>query len=228
MDRLGVITGITREAKTLSVLPASQRPLVRSSGARSDRAYRLSQTLIKEGCNGLVSFGTAGGLTADLRPGALIVPEKIISADGQIFLTSGSWRKGIGQAVGGILSINPGPMAGSNHVVVSEEAKRALAVETSAVAVDMESHAVGLAAQEADVPFIVVRAVADPLSKAIPEWVLGNISENGDTRYGAILMRAVMNPGDWTAFMELARNSAKAMSTLRCVAGLAGPLFCFR
>jgi len=225
LDRPGVIVGIGREAKVLSVFPAAQRPPVRCSGARSDRAYRLSKELIKDGCKGLVSFGTAGGLIPDLHPGALVIPENVIADDGQIFQTSGPWRERICQAVGEVLIPNTGSMAGSNHVVVTQDAKSALAEKKGAVAVDMESHAVGLAAKEAGVPFVVVRAVADPLSGPIPEWVLGNISENGDTRYGAILWGLFRNMGDFSAFIGLARNSAKAMSTLRCVAGLAGPLF---
>ncbi len=119
-------------------------------------------------------------------------------------------------------------MAGSATIVATADAKHALGLETSAVAVDMESHAVGRAAEEGGVPFLVVRVVADPVSRAIPEWLLGSIGEDGGTRYGAVLSGLVGHPWDLPALIGLAGNNKKAMAALRRVAGLAGPLFRFQ
>ena len=226
MKRLGVITGLTREADCLNVFPSARRPLVRICAARTERAYNQSLELIAEGCQGLVSFGIAGGLMPDLKPGAVIIADKVVTQDGQIFETSEPWRGRFLETLGGGGDVHAQAIAGSDHVVATVAAKRALATDLSAVAVDMESHAVARAADKAGVPFLVVRAVADPLGRAIPEWVLGTISESGDARPGVVISGLLRNPLDFTVLMGLARDNAKAMAALRRVTGRVGPLFC--
>ncbi len=221
------MTGLAREADCLNVFPSAQRPLVRISGARTERAYAQSLELIAEGCQGLVSFGTAGGLTPDLEPGAVIIAEKVVTADGRNFQTSEPWRRRFLEAAGGAGTGAPMAIAGSDRVVASSDAKRALAADLSAVAVDMESHAVGRAAEEAGLPFLVVRAVADPVGRAIPKWLLGCITEEGGTRHGAVVSGLLGNPWDLPALIGLAGESTKAIRSLRRVARRVGPFFGF-
>lgn len=229
MKRLGVITGLIREADCLGVIPADRRPLVRSSGARPARAYALSRELIGEGCQGLVSFGTAGGLKADLKPGTLVLADSVVRDDGKVFQASKPWLERMEKAVTGAgpgtVTVTGAAIAGSDTVAADPEAKRALAAKTSAVAVDMESHAVARAAEEAGVPFLVVRVVADSLERTLPEWILGTVGESGGTRYGAVLWGLARHPWDLPALVGLAGDNAKAMAALRRVAGLSGPLF---
>lgn len=225
MKRLGVITGLIREADCLGVIPADRRPLVRSSGARPARAYALSRELIGEGCQGLVSFGTAGGLKADLKPGTLVLADKVVRDDGKVFQASKPWLERMEKAVDGPGAVTGAAIAGSDTVVANPQAKRALAAKTSAVAVDMESHAVARAAEEAGVPFLVVRVVADSLERTLPEWILGTVGESGGTRYGAVLSGLARHPWDLPALVGLAGDNRKAMATLRRVAGLSGELF---
>ena len=225
MKNLGVICGLTREADCLSVFPADQRPSVRCSGARSGRALDLARQLTAEGCYGLLSFGTAGGLIQDLKPGAIIVPQSISAADGRVYDTSETWRGGVLRGLAGGEAIDTRTMAGSDVVIPTSAAKRAMAENTGAAAVDMESHAVAQAAQEAGVAFLVIRAVADPVGRTIPDWVLGNITEAGDPRYGAILAGLLKNPWDFPALMGLASDGKKAIDALGRVAGRLGPSF---
>ncbi len=231
MKRLGVITGLIREADCLSVIPADRRPLVRSSGARPARAYALSRELIGEGCQGLVSFGTAGGLKADLKPGTLVLAVSVVRDDGKVFQTSKPWLERMEKAVAGpgavTGTVTGTAIAGSDTVAANPEAKRALAAKTSAVAVDMESHAVARAAEEAGVPFLVVRVVADSLERTLPEWILGTVGESGGTRPGAVLSGLAQHPWDLPALVGLAVDNRKAMAALRRVAGLSDPLFFF-
>ena len=225
MKNLGVICGLTQEADCLGVFPTDQRPSVRCSGARTERALALARQLTAEGCRGLLSFGTAGGLTADLKPGAVVIPQSVAVDDGRVYETSEPWRDSVLRGLAGAETIDTRPMAGSDAVVATVIAKRALAVKTDAVAVDMESHAVALAAQEAGVPFLVIRAVADPVGRMIPGWVLGNITEAGDPRYGAILAGLLKNPWELPALIGLAGDNRKAIAALGRVAGHLGPSF---
>ena len=173
----------------------------------------------------MLSFGTAGGLTADLKPGAVVIPQSVAVDDGRVYETSEPWRDSVLRLLAGGEVIDTRTMAGADAVVATLAAKRALAARTDAVAVDMESHAVARAAQEAEVAFLVIRAVADPAGQAIPDWVLGNITEAGDPRYGAILAGLLKNPWDLPALIGLAGNNRTAIAALRRVAGHLGPSF---
>ncbi len=199
---------------------------MRCSAARTARAYNQSLELIAEGCQGLVSFGTAGGLMPDLEPGALVLADSVVRDDGKVFQASKPWLERMEKAVDGLGAVTGAAIAGSDTVVANPEAKRVLAAKTSAVAVDMESHAVARAAEEAGVPFLVVRVVADALGRTLPEWILGTVGESGGTRPGAVLSGLAQHPWDLPALVGLAGDNRKAMAALRRVAGRVGPLFC--
>ncbi len=72
MARIGVITGLEREASALEIFPYEIRPLIRVSGTRSGRAGEAARALLAEGCDGLLSFGVCGGLNGALKPGTVI------------------------------------------------------------------------------------------------------------------------------------------------------------
>lgn len=210
----------------MNVFPPARRPLVRCSAARTERAYNQSLELIAEGCQGLVSFGTAGGLTPSLEPGALVLADSVVRDDGKVFQASKPWLERMEKAVDSLGAVTGAAIAGSDTVVANPGAKRILAAKTSAIAVDMESHAVARAAEEAGVPFLVVRVVADPLGRTLPEWILGTVGESGGTRPGAVLSGLAQHPWDLPALVGLAGDNRKAMAALRRVAGRVGPLFC--
>ena len=108
----------------------------------------------------------------------------------------------------------------SNHCSLAASACSSLTFSAAARAI-----AVAAAAEEAGVPFLVIRAVADPVGQAIPDWVLGNITEAGDPRYGAILAGLLKNPWDLPTLIGLAGDNGKAITALRRVAGHLGPSF---
>jgi len=223
--RLGVITGLARESECLDVFPAGQRPAVRCAGAKSDRAHVLARELADEGCQGLLSFGTAGGLTADQPPGGLIIASSVTAPDGRVFETSKPWLDRVQNILGPDDGATIAGMAGAATVITTPETKKDLGLAANAVAVDMESHAVGAAAAEAGLLFMIIRAVADPVDRSIPGWVLGNISSQGTPHYGAILAGLAAHPWDLPTLLRLKRDSDRALQSLRGVAGRLGPLF---
>lgn len=227
MTRPGVITGLIREAQCLDVFPADRRPTVASSGARSDQAAALAREMIAGGCQGLVSFGTAGGLEAALGPGGVVIADRVAGPDGRVFETDSAWRGRALESLGGDGGVpaTVATIAGADGVITTVGAKRALAQKTAAVACDMESHAAAAVAVEAGVLFLVVRVVADPLARAIPAWLPGRLTAAGAPDYGAVLAGLARRPWDVPVLIGLARDNARALARLRRVAGLLGPLF---
>jgi adenosylhomocysteine nucleosidase len=225
LQPIGIITGLIHEADCLSALPADRRPRVRCSGADTARARDHARALIAEGCRGLLSFGIAGGLADGVVAGGLIVADCVIMPDGGRVPTAMSWREGLLAALAGDPSALVGPIVGSDRIVGTPAAKRALAAGTGAVAVDMESHAVAAVARESGVPFMAVRTISDPADSRIPDWAVGCIAADGSRRWGAIAVGVIGNPGDLSALIRLAGDRRKGMDCLRRVAGRAGPFF---
>src|ERR1700744_2876811 len=70
---IGFVTGLTAEAKLLEKTGF----LVAAGGGWPEGAHRAAERLIGQGAEALVSFGLAGGLEPDARPGTLLVPKAV-------------------------------------------------------------------------------------------------------------------------------------------------------
>jgi adenosylhomocysteine nucleosidase len=218
VTRLGVVVGYRAEARCLPG-PAVH---VLCSGADPGRARMAARLLCDEGVIGLASFGLAGGLAAGLAPGDLLLPQTVILADGNGMATDTAWRDRLAATLGRAgVHARDAPLAGSEHIVATPEAKRALAAQTGALAVDMESGAVAEVAARVGVPFLVLRAVADDSDQAIPSTALGAIDAQGDIRHLALLGRLIGRPWEIFPLLALGRSSARGLASLRRVAALA-------
>ena len=217
---VGVVTGLRAEARCLRGLVVR----VACSGGSSERARSEALRLVAEGAAGLVSFGLAGGLAPDLRPGALLLPESVRSPEGRSVPTDPRWRERLRiRLEGGGLLPRGDALAGSERVVATVSEKRALLETTGALAVDMESHAVAAVAREAGVPFVILRALADPYDRVIPQAALETLKPDGRVRVSAVLGGVIREPRQLLALMRLARYTAAALATLRRAAALVGP-----
>lgn len=223
MERLGVITGLVQEADCLKVFPAIDRPLIATVGANGVRAREGALALIDQGCGALISFGTAGGLEPALTAGALVIADAVITPDGERLETDRRWRETLHRKVAGEMSAIMAPLAGVLGTITTAEAKRDLFAATAAAAVDMESHAVARVAAKAGIPFLVLRAIADPASRAIPNAALRGVDANGNFRACRVLAAILAKPWEIPALIWLARDGAQALAALRRVALIGGP-----
>jgi len=217
---VGVVTGLRAEARCLRGL----RVRIACSGGSSERARGEAARLLAGGAVGLVSFGLAGGLAPDLHPGDPLLPEAVLSPGGVSVPTNTRWRVRLGSLLekGGLRGQGRA-LVGSESVVATARDKQALREATGAVAVDMESHAVAAVAREAEVPFVIVRAVADPYDRVIPQTALEAIRPDGRVRALATLGGVIRQPTQLGALFRLGRETAAALATLRRVAVLASP-----
>jgi adenosylhomocysteine nucleosidase len=225
--RLGIVTGLAAERSCLRASPDDERS-VRWFGMGPVAAGKAASDLLEEGCTALLSFGLAGGLDPRLRPGAVVVAEAIVAERGELFSTDEAWRRRVVQRLGTGIAIAEGRLVGSDRPVLTPSAKRAAAEGWSAVAVDMESHAVGRVAQQRGVPFMTIRAVADPAERAIPAWLGEAIDDGGRPRLRVVSRGALANPSDVPRLFRLARDRRSALAALSRVARDAGPLFVLR
>lgn len=226
--RAGFVTGLAIEASVLRRGAGRHDPeiseRVACAGADSARALQLAEDLVAAGARALVSFGVAGGLDPDLGPGDVVLPDTVVAPGGAALATDASWRSRVLEAaqVEG-LELRGGGLAGSDRAVATVSGKRALFAKSGALAVDMESHAVALAAQAAGVPLIVIRAVIDPADRALPKAVLGSIAPNGRARSGLVTARLMLRPWETLQVHRLRRDMTVALGALRALTTALGP-----
>jgi hopanoid-associated phosphorylase len=225
--RLGVITGLLSERDCLAVFAAADRPPTRCAGIGAAAARKASSALIAEGCTALLSLGMAGGLDPDLKAGDVVIARRIVGADGRSFATEETWRKSLLEVVAGD-RVSIAPIADSESVVTSVEAKQELRRRTGAAVVDMESMGVAEVAAEASVPFLALRAVADSAECALPAWLLRGVGADGGLRPLAVAGGLLSRPWTWPVVAGLARDSRRARAGLRRVAMWSGPAFGLR
>jgi adenosylhomocysteine nucleosidase len=211
---IGVVTGSRAEARCLRAIAGR----VVCSGADAGRARGESERLAGE-VEGLVSFGLAGALAPDLRAGELLLPGEVIAPDGRRIATDPAWRA----RLAGLADGRSDPLLGSDALIESAAVKTALHRASGALALDMESHAVALAARAAGLPFVVIRAIADPADRALPAAARVALDAEGRVRMLAVLAGLLRRPRDLPALLRLARQGAAGLRTLRRVAARAGP-----
>jgi hypothetical protein len=196
---LGVVVGYRAEARCL--LGRDLRVLC--SGVDPERARAAARHLCDEGVAGLVSFGLAGGLAAALAPGDLLLPKAVVLPDGGEIATEAAWRDRLAATLERAgLGTHDAPIAGSEIIVATGDAKHALAAQTG-------------------LPFLIVRAVADRSDQAIPLVARGAIDARGDIRHLALLGRLIGRPWEIGALLALGRSSGRGLATLSRVTALA-------
>lgn len=208
-------------APALGALAPAERPAIFCSGGDVARAAFGIDRMLDDGVAALMSFGMAGGLDPALEPGDLLVAERIVAADGRSYNADAGWSALLvapPDEAPGCPSCRLAVLAGVDRPVVSAVAKRQLRERTGAVAVDMESHVVAEAAARRGVPFIALRAIADPAGRAVPSAALAGLAPDGRTRPFAVLVRLALRPWQIPELARLAADSATALEALRGVA----------
>ncbi len=188
------------------------------------RAAQAARRLLSDGCSALLSFGMAGGLDPALAPGTLVLATAVQAPDGENYPSDEAWRAALGARIPALAAI----LLGCDAPVSDPAEKARLFAATGAAAVDMESHAIAAVAADAGIPFLALRAVADPAHRAVPPAALLGVGPDGGTRPGAVLAALVFAPREIPSVMALAGESRRALSALRGVALVGDPLFALR
>ena len=219
MPIIGVITGVRTEADALRpIMGEPQSPLIRFSGARPRVAAESVDELLSLGIDGLLSFGSAGGLSSDLGPGDLAVGNHAIDSAGSSWACDADWTSRLEQA----LNIQAQPVFGSDELV-NIAAKHRIFDETNAAIVDMESHVVAKRASEKGIPFAILRSVVDPRDFEIPSWVADSVRPNGTVSLLPILSGMCIFPWHIGRLASLGGYNKRAMASLSGAVRILGP-----
>ena len=217
---VAALAGFRGEARCLRGLGVA----IACSGGSAERARSEAQRLLGQGAAALVSFGLAGGLAPGLRTGDLLLPDTVRSEGFGSWPVDPVWRERVhARLAAGGLQPQGGAIAGSDRILATAGDKRALSEATGALAVDMESHAVAAVATDAGIPFLVLRALADPFDQTVPQVAREALRPDGAIRIRATFGGLLRQPGQLIELARLARQSALALAALRRGARFAGP-----
>jgi adenosylhomocysteine nucleosidase len=223
--RLGVVTSHKSEADCFRHLEGVQAPLIFRTGGSAAKARSGAEQLSGQGVAGLVSFGLATGLAPVLRPGDLVLAESVVLPSGQAIRTDPAWRSALARQLSGRnLSMRVARIAGYDELLTSASEKRRAFQATFAAALDTDSHAVAQVAATAGLPFVVIRAIAEPAEQNLPSPLRVHGGEEDLVRGLGIAVRLLCRPWEFPAAWQFARNGRLALATLhRAAAALAAP-----
>lgn len=235
MPSIGIIVALPDEARTLvrrrlgfdGLLELPEGHWLNVSGAGHARAREAASRLMERNVGGLMSWGCAAGIACHLRPGQLVLPEFILGEDGREHATDSTWRGRLSASLPAGFRAHGGLLTESTRVVATRAAKAALRAATGGIAADMESAAIARVAHAGNVPFLAVRAIADPAAMDFPSAVSLALNPRGDVRMTALLGQLARHPRQIGELIVLGRAFGAAMRTLTRVRRAAGPGFRF-
>ena len=172
----GVVVALEKEAGSLVKTSPWHRKRVKPpegflfevSGMGAESACRASESLIEKGAHALISWGCAGGLHYHVSPGDLVLPKAILFPDHAAMSVDTAWHERLFNRLRASLEIHTASLIQMPSVLTGASEKLRLYEKYGAVAVDMESGAVAAAAMRAQIPFVAIRAICDPVDMLMP------------------------------------------------------------
>ena len=211
-----VVTGLTVEA----TIAASFGTKSVSSGGNPAQLQTLLSKYNSSNIRGVVSFGTAGGLDPSLQPGDVVVMSSVteggVTWNANSALTAAIVDKIFKQAAGSF-AVHQGPGASSSTSILDAAGKTTLWNSTHTEVVDMESEIAAAFAAQNGLPFVAVRAVADPYNQSQPPASLVALMPDGSLNLSAIINSIATSPSQIPDLWNVALQTEAAFSSLTTV-----------
>lgn len=204
------VTGLRAEAR-IAERSAGVRAV--AGGGDAARLYKLVRQLADEGCEAIISFGMAAGLAPQCSAGACLIGREVIYG-GTAFSADPAWTACIKKIIDSAELVR---IAGIDRPLTRPSEKEALHQASGAVAADMESHVVARIATELALPFAVLRVIADPAERALPQAAIAGMKADGGVDVGAVLASLATSPGQLRGLIRVAVEAGRARAALfRC------------
>ena len=148
------------------------------------------------GTGPLVLAGVAGALRADFHPGGAYLVREVVTSTGLLY--SPLLDDGI-------------RVTGADKIVATPEDKTALAEQTGAHIVDMESHAFAVLAESTGRGWMIIRGISDGVEHHLPPGCDKWFTSNGSIRPVRAALDLTRRPRDLVHLIAFAKRTATAM-----------------
>ena len=225
----GIVVALPEELSTLTskklakgeFLKLNDKLIVAYSGAGAVNASTASQLLVENGVTRLVSWGCAGALSSSLKPGDLVLADKLKDADGNFvddFCELSSSQEVIKHYLPKNVNVYKGTLIESREIVSLSIIKRQLNTFTGAIAVDMESIAIAKIAKHHQLSFLAIRVIVDPVSMNLPQAISQSLNAQGVVEMPRLLSFIARHPYEIPSLIVLGRHFNMAKKTLKALA----------
>ncbi len=222
----GIVVALPEELSTLTskkidkgcCLFIADKLLVAYSGAGSNNAQLATELLVAKGVARLMSWGCAAALSASLKPGDLILADKLIDAENIEMAVNTDWYSYAKNSLAKFIVVHSGSLAESISIVSSSMDKKQVHSITGAVALDMESIAIAKVARQYNLPFLSIRVIADPVNMSLPLAINYSLNDQGDIMLGKLLLFLFLHPAELPGLIKLGLHFNAAKKTLKSVA----------
>jgi hypothetical protein len=206
-SKLVCVAGLAAEAR---IAGRAGFATVVGAGDRPRTEALVAAAMAGAGC--LVSFGIAGALSPELRPGDLILSAEIVSA-ADAWHGEPAWcgrLAALGRSIGAAFA----PVFGAADIVATRVEKARARARFGAAAVDLESDIVARAAAASGIPFAVLRAIADPAERDLPPAALIPLAADGRPNLAAVCASVLRRPQQMPALVGLFGETWRALRAL--------------
>ena len=225
----GIVVALPEELTTLTLkkidkgqcLLLTDKMLVAYSGAGSANAQAAAELLVAQGAARLISWGCAAALCASLKPGDLVLADKLVDAQGDSgadFCVAADWHRHAEDRLAKLAAVHTGCLAESNSLVSASEDKKQRRAMTDAVALDMESIAIAKVAGRHTLPFLAIRVIVDPADMTLPRAINYSLNQQGELVLGKLLLFLATHPAELPGLIKLGLHFNAAKKTLKAIA----------
>ena len=222
MSLLGIVVALPEELPTLTSkkIPPSalNSVLVICSGAGAENARKAAETLVSNGATHLISWGCAAALNPELKSGDLTLADSLLDALHVQITIDSAWHAQVKNSLAKSLSVHTGTLLESLQIVALSSDKKQLHTKTNAIVLDMESVAIAKVAQEKNLPFLAIRAIADPVKMDLPQAVSVAMNKQGKVLISPLLKYLLFHPSELAGLIKLGLHFHAAKKTLKHVA----------
>jgi adenosylhomocysteine nucleosidase len=197
------------------------------SGAGPENAQAAAELLTSKCISHLISWGCAAALVEALKPGDLTLEDTLIDAVNAYIDIDSDWHRYSKNLLSKFLTVHTGRLAESKSIVSTSSDKQQLQSATGAIALDMESVAVAKVAKQHALPFLAIRAIADPVSMDLPQAINHSLDDQGDIVLSKLLLFIALHPDELPGLIKLGLHFNAAKNTLKLVAKHLDSMTCF-
>jgi nucleoside phosphorylase len=225
---IGLVAALPAEIRCLTPLPIvvntpfrlNQHLVAIVCGIGAKNATRATQNLLYHNIQGLISWGTAGSLSSEVKSGDLVLPDSIRATNDKLYYPDRAWLEHLRQSLKTTpIRVHTGLLVETNNILGSCMEKSGIKTRANnAIATDMETAAIMKIGQDNGMPCIAIRSIVDQFDDQLPGEILKHTDQFGTPRITNILVEIIRKPQLLTHLIRLSIALRAATRTLRSVA----------